>query len=368
MLIGVGLTLGLIALLALVKYQQISTAIAQSKNMGPPPTTVTSFVAEEQAWPNVASASGSLAASQGAMLSAEETGRISNIAFTSGQRVEKGAVLLEMDVSVETSQLKGASAALSLAKINAERQRALRAKNANAPGDLDAAEAALLESEAEVARLTAVINRKRVIAPFAGTLGIKMVNVGQTVMSGAEIVSLNSSDPLFVNFSLPQHFLSKLKPGASVEVFVDGIKDPFLGSLTAIDSQVDPKTRTIALQATIANSEERLRPGMFADIEVSLGEPLSVVAIPASSVSYAPYGDSVYVIDSPKDGKESRSVSAKTIVTGARLGDMIAVVSGLKAGDEVVSSGTFMLRPNAEVFVNSEIDPGANLNPNPQDT
>lgn len=368
LVISLGVTIGVIVILGFIKYQQISAAIAQSKMMGPPPTTVTSFIAEAQSWPNTISASASLAASQGAMLSAEEMGRISNIAFTSGQLVEKGDVLLEMDTSVEAAQLKGAKAALSLASINAKRQRALRAKNANAPGDLDDAEATLRESEAEVARLSAVLDRKRVIAPFSGRLGIRLANVGETVQAGTNIVSLNSFDPLFVNFSLPQQVLPSLETKASVSVNVGGFDTPFEGTLTAIESEVDQKTRTIALQATVLNPKGELRPGMFAEVDVSLGKPIDVIAIPASSVSYAPYGDSVYVVEPGVEGKETRAIRAQTVVTGERFGDMIAIQSGLKAGEEVVSSATFMLRPNAEVLVNSEIDPGANLTPNPEDT
>lgn len=357
-----------IGTLAGIKFLQISAAIAEGKSRQMPPDTVTTVVVTEQQWPVTREAVGTLAPVFGTMLSSEEFGRVSKVDFESGARVTAGQILVELDTSVEQAQLAGAKAQLELANIVAKRQRTLREKNANAQSDLDSAEATLRNADAEVGRLQAIIERKKIRAPFAGVTGIRAVNVGQTISAGTEVVSLQSYDQLYVNFSLPQNALAHVESGSKVEIRVDAFAgETFAGTLTAVEPQVNIATRNVSLQATLTNSDGRLRPGMFANVTVILPQVEKVLALPISSISYAPYGDSVFIVDAAKDGALA-TVRPQTIKAGRKLGDLTAILSGLKIGDEVVTSGVFKLRPGGSVVVDNSVTPGANTHPTPADT
>ena len=360
-----------IAALGYAKYIKISAAIAQASQRTQPPEAVTSAKVTAEVWPVTYAAIGTLAPVQGAVLSTEELGRVSRIAFESGDMVQAGQILVELDTTVEEAQLRGAAAQLDLARISEKRERALRERNANSPAELDAALASLRNSEAEVARLRAIIARKKIAAPFPGRTGIRLVNIGQVVMPGTPIVSLQSLDRLYVNFSLAQQVVGKLHPGSRVEVSVDAYPQAvFQGTLSTVQPEIEQETRTVKIQATVNNSAEQLRPGMFAKVSVILPESEDVLQIPTSSVHYAPYGDGVYVLETMKDpkGKEFLGVRRQIVKLGRHRGDLISVLSGLRAGEEVVSSGVFKLRPNSPVLVNNSIAPGSNVQPDPEDT
>ncbi|MEZ4754534.1 MAG: efflux RND transporter periplasmic adaptor subunit [Bdellovibrionota bacterium] len=368
-ILGLGFTVCVIFILALVKYFQINAAMAGAASHQPPPETVTSYIATQESWPRVLSAVGSLSAVKGAVLSAEETGKIVSINFKSGEQVLKDQLLVEIDYSVEASQLKGAQAQLELSKLNAQRQRSLRAKKANAQSDLDNAEAELESAQAEVARLSAIIKRKQIIAPYSGKTGIRSVNLGDTVTFGDPIVSLNSYEELNLDFNLPQSVLRVVKPGQKVELDFDAYPNlSFIAKVTATESEINQNTRNFSVQARLKNTKRKLKPGMFASIKLFLPTEDQVVAIPASSIQYAPYGDSVWLIEAGTVANQPRPVKSQIVKLGRRLGDRIAIESGLKADQEIVSSGVFKMRPGAEVLVDNSISPENNLYPNPEDT
>lgn len=364
--------------LGLFKYTQIVEAMAKGKSRQPPPVAVTTAIVSSEDWPRTFESIGTLEAVNGVMLSAEENGRVAVSNFTSGSFVSQGAVLLELDSDVELAALRGAKARLELSELNANRQQVLRQKVANSQMDLDTALAELRNARADVDRLSALIARRKVVAPFSGMVGISKVNVGEIINVGTPIVSLQAFEQLRVNFALPQQLIGSLSVGMRVELFVDAFGERvFGGTLTAIDSVVDVATRTVGLQATLSNRDGLLRPGMFARVVVVLPEAEHVLAIPASSIKYAPYGNSVYVIlangdasnTEPKaDDVQLRDVQSTTIRLGRRFGDRICVLSGLKVGDEVVSSGVFRLYPDAKVLINNTVQPGNELNPNPSNT
>ena len=363
------LTLLLIAALAYVKYSQIAAAIAEGANFKMPPTTVTTSTVKEQVWPRTFQAVGSLAAVRGATLGFEQSGRIAKIHFESGQQTTEGTVLIELDWGVEQAELESAQANLELAKLSAERQRALRKRNANSIADLDNAELTLASSRAEVQRLRALLRRRKIVAPFDGVLGIRQVDIGQFVALGEPAVSLQLIDKLHANFSVPQQYIGQFALGSTVEIKSTGISNnSFKAQVSAIESQVDSITRTIAIQATISNESQLLRPGMFVSAAMILSEEETVLSIPTSSVSFAPYGDSVYVVEPAKTEDAASTVRAVTVKLGRQVGDMIAVTHGLSQDQEVVTSGVFQLRPGQEIVVNNETTPTESLSPTPQDT
>ncbi len=366
---ALGITLGVIFCLGFVKYLQISRAIAEQANMPQPAEAVTSYVANIQEWPRAFSAVGTLTPTQGAVLRAEESGRVVSIALESGKRVAQGTLLVALDTSVEEAQLDGAKAQFSLAKLNVDRQRSLRKRNANAQSDLDDAEANYQFAKAEVARLQALIRRKQIIAPFDGVAGIRQVNVGQMVSQGDRIVAFHSLDDLYVDFSLPQDSVGHLQEGYDVQIVLQGdVRQTYQATLSGIDSEVDANTRNIQLRATLSQAYEGLRPGMFVDVSVVLPKKDSVVALPSSSVQYAPYGNSVYVIEPGEAADAPRPITNTTVVLGRHFGDMVEVISGVKQGTEVVSSGTFKLRPGLSVVVRNSVQPGQELTPSPVDS
>lgn len=368
-LIGLGISFGFILILGIIKFIQISAAMAKGANRTMPPIAVTTHIAKKESWPLSLKSIASLKAIQGTALSAEINGRVSKINFESGSLVKKDSVLLELDLSVEQAELSGAQAQLELAILDAQRQRTLREKNANSKVDLDNAEAKLKGAAAEVDRLKAIVAKKKIVAPFDGKTGIRKVNLGQTLNMGDEIVSLNQIDNLYLDFSLPQETVKNLKIGSAVEFRVDAYADKaFTASLSAIEGEVEVGTRNIWLQAKFENSENLLLPGMFAEVSLILNQKEDVIAIPTSSISYAPYGDSIYVVLPGEAPDAPRDIRPQTVKLGRKLGDLVAVISGLKEGEEVVSAGTFQLRPGVKVVVNNEVKPGSEISPDTRDT
>jgi membrane fusion protein (multidrug efflux system) len=359
-----------IAALGFVKYMQIAKAIAEGASRTMPPEAVTSAVAEEQVWPQTLTAVGSLAANQGVMLSSQEAGTVVKVNFDSGAAVKKGDVLIELDTSVEEANLESAKAKEQWTKESFDRAQKLRPQKVISDDALDSARAQYLQAAADVRSLRAVIERRKIAAPFDGRTGIRQVNVGQYVQAGTALVPLQSLDPLYVNFSLPQQSLNQTAVGQDVTFSVDAFPDTvFSAKLTTINPMVDVRTRNVEYQATAANPGEKLRPGMFAKVSLNLPEQDKVIVIPATSISYAPYGDTVYVIESMKDpaGKEFQGVRQQVVRLGETRGDLVAVASGLKAGETVVSSGLFKLRPGAAVVVDNNFQPSASTHPQPAD-
>jgi membrane fusion protein (multidrug efflux system) len=356
--------------LGAVKGLQIERMIAQGKQSSPPPETVTTAVVRAERWESLLTATGSLTAVQGVTVTAELSGKIVKIAFTPGARVQAGDLLVQQDTSSEAAQLRAAEATASLAKLNRERFDKLLSGRTIAQSQFDTADAGYKQAAAQVDLIRAAIAKKNIRAPFAGRLGVRLVNLGQVINEGEAIVSLQTLDPIFVNFSLPQQQLRQVRSGFAVRVATDALPGQvIMGKITAINPQVDAATRTIRVQATVSNSQEQLRPGMFANVTVVLPEREKVLAVPASAVLYAPYGDSVYIVEEKQaEGGETpvQVVRQQLTQLGERRGDFVAVASGVKEGETVVSTGVFKLRNGQSVVVDNTLAPEFKLRPRPE--
>jgi membrane fusion protein (multidrug efflux system) len=371
MILMLALVTLLIASLGFVKFRQIKTAMAQGSSFQPPPEAVTTVVAKQETWPGTLNVIGTAAAVQGVTVSADLPGTVDRIAFDSGKPVNAGEVLVELDTRQERAQLAAMEAQRDLARINFGRMQQLVKEGVIAQTEFDNATAQQKATEAQVGEIRATIARKTIRAPFSGILGIRQVNLGQYLSAGEAIVSLQSLNPIYVNFGIPQQTAAQVRVGRGLRVSSDdvgGIK--FSGRVTALDSIVNEATRNIQVQATLANPGGKLRPGMFVQVEIVTGTDRPVIALPASAINYAPYGDSVYVVSDLKDphGKAYRGVSQRFVKLEGSRGDQVAVVSGVKPGDEVVSSGVFKLRNGAAVQVNNKVQPGNNSAPKPEDS
>jgi membrane fusion protein (multidrug efflux system) len=361
-----------IAGLGFVKFKQIQTAIGQAAAFQPPPEAVTTIVAAEEQWSATLSAIGTVAAVQGVTVSADLPGTIDRIGFDSGQAVREGEVLALLDTRQEQAQLAAAESQRELAQLNYERMQGLLDERVVSRAEFDRANADYRQADAHVGEIKAAIDRKTIRAPFSGLLGLRQVNLGQYLSAGTALVTLQSLNPIYVNFGVPQQVMTDVRHGRSVRVTEKDADTPamFSGRISAIDSVVDSSTRNIQVQATLSNPDGRLRPGMFVQAEVILGASSMVVALPASSISYAPYGNSVYVVADLKDpaGKPYRGVRQQFVKLGVARGDQISVTSGLKRGDEVVTSGVFKLRNGAAVQVNNKIRPSNSAKPKPENS
>ena len=350
-----------------VKYGQIKKGIANQKSFQPPPEAVTTYVAKSEQWPTTLSAIGTVAAVQGVTVSADQPGIVERIAFESGQRVRQGDLLVQLDVRQEKAQLTAAQAQLDWARVSLDRAKRLVETQIGSQEALDSADSQFKAAEAKVGELKATIERKTIRAPFGGILGIRQVNLGQYLQSGSPVVPLQSLQPIYVNFSVPQQEIARLRIGGDVKVTSNEKGLSGNGRITAIDSVIDPATRNVAAQATLPNADGKLRPGMFVDTTMAFGAVNDIIAIPASSINHAPYGDSVFIVTELKDphGKTYRGVRQQFVKVGAGRGDQVAILTGLKPGEEVVTSGVFKLRNGAAVQVNNQTQPGNNPAPNP---
>jgi membrane fusion protein (multidrug efflux system) len=358
-----------IAAIGAIKVRQVKGAMAAHGSFQPPPESVTTAVAKQEEWPATVAAIGSVTAVQGVTVSADLPGIVEKINFESGKWVRKGDVLVKLDTSQEEAQLRAANSQRDLARLNLNRMKDLKESGVIAQSEYDRAAAELTQGEARAGEIRATMERKTIRAPFSGVLGIRQVNLGQYLAGGDPIVPLQSLQPVYVNFSVPQEQMARLHPGAAVSLTAEGgIRGT--GRITAMDSVVNDATRNVQVQATFANQDRRLRPGMFVETQVIMGASNPIITLPSSAVSYAPYGDSVYIVEEMKgpDGKPYRGVRQQFVKLGGSRGDQVAVVSGLKAGDEVVTSGVFKLRNGAAVIVNNKVRPGNNPKPKPENS
>ncbi len=363
----------LIGVLGGVKGLQINRMIAQGKQYVPPPETVTTAAVASATWPSVLTAVGSLEAVQGVMVTAELSGKVVKIDFEPGRAVNAGDLLVQQDLTSETAQLRSAEASMELTRLNFERARELLPENVITRSTYDSVEAEFKQAAAQVDAIRATIAKKTIRAPFAGRLGLRLVNLGQTLNDGEPIVSLQSMDPVFINFQLPQQELAKIRRGLVVRLTSDALPGEVIeGGITAINPQVDSATRNVRVQATVANTRELLRPGMFVNVAVMLPETQTVLTIPATAVLYAPYSDSVFIVEEPGTdtgtGVTSGSVARQQFLRlGEKRGDYIAVLSGLKEGETVVSTGAFKLRNGQAVVVDNTLAPDFKLAPHPEE-
>ena len=370
--LAIGGLLALVVLLVGIKGLQISKMMAAAKAMTPPPQTVSSAEVREENWAPVLSAIGSVSAVQGAIIAAELGGVVSDIKFENGGVAKKGDVIMKLDASQEEALLRSAEAEAELARTDLERAQGLASQKVVSKAELDAAESKFRRLTAIVDQMRSNIRKKTLVAPFDGHVGIRQVNVGQMINAGQQVVALTSLDPAYVDFALPQQHLAQLSQGLEVHVRSDAVPGrEFKGKLTAINSMVDTVTRNVSVQATLENADHVLRPGMFAKAEVVLPEKSSALVIPGSAVSYAPYGDSVFVIEKKKDektGKETQVIRQQFVRIGEARGDFVSVTEGLKAGETVVGTGVFKLRNGMAVTINNDLAPKPQINPTPVDS
>ena len=357
--------------LGFAKFRQVEAAIAQGTSYQPPPTAVTTVVAQKDTWPSTQSLIGTAAAIQGVTVSADLPGTIDKIHFESGQWVHEGDILVELDTRQERAQLASLEAQRDLAKINFGRAQELDKAGVISHSEYDNASAQQKATEAQVGDIRAAIARKTIHAPFSGSLGIRQVSLGQYLAAGQSIVSLQSLSPIYVNFGVPQQDTPKVIPGHVVRVTNSDLPGMgFTGRITALDSVVNEQTRNIQVQATVTNKDNKLRPGMFVQVELPMGQARQVVPIPASAINYAPYGDSVYIVSDMKDakGRMYRGVRQQVVKIEGTRGDQVAITSGINPGDEIVSSGVFRLRNGAPIQVNNTVKPTNNASPKPEDS
>ena len=357
----------LIGVPAAIKMRQFS--VMSSNQPAMPPETVTAARAVRESWPATVTAVGTLVAVQGVTVGAELGGKVVKIVFESGGRVEAGDILIQVDTSAEEAQLRAAEAAADLARINLERQRELLAKQTVSQAEFDSAEATYKRTRAEADNIRAIIAKKVLRAPFAGRLGLRLVNLGQILKEGDPVVTLQTLDPIYVDFSVPQRLFPVLDTGIPVRVTTDAAPgEVFEGGINAVNPEVDSTTRNVRVQATISNSSEKLRAGMFANVEVMLPNRQAVLAIPATAVLYAPYGDTVFVIDEKQDertGKTHSVLRQQVVRLGDSHGDFVSVLDGLDEGEQIVTSGVFKLRPDMSVVIDNTLAPPAKFSPSP---
>jgi len=364
---GLVVVLGLIAL---VKALQIKTLM--SMKGAPVPESVATAVARSEDWQEAITSVGSLSAVQGVTVSAELDGKIVEVAFEAGSMVKAGDLLVRQDTSQEEAQLRSAEAAVDLARITLERTTELFAKETLSHSQFDSDTAAAKQAAAFADNIRATISKKTIRAPFSGKLGIRLVNLGQNLKAGDAIVSLQALDPIFVDFYLPQENLPRISAGLAVHLTGDALPVKAIeGKITAISPDVDASTRNVRVQATVKNSDGYLHPGMYVDVAVELPITDKVLIIPATAIVYAPYGNTVYIVDEKTDeatGAKQLVVRQQIVRLGIREGDFVAVTSGLKEGDTIVTSGVFRLRPGSVVSVNNSLSPAAETTPKPADS
>ena len=352
-ILGIIVVLPVVGVIGGIKFLQIRTLMAMGQQ-SEPPAFVSLGEVRADSWENRIASVGSVAAYQGVTVAAEAEGTVREILFEPGSAVKAGEVLVRLDTEVEEAQLAAAEAAADLAITTLERTKELFSSNTVSKADLDAAEATLKQTRAQADNLRAVIAKRSVRAPFAGRLGIRQISVGQFLNKGEPVVSLQALDPVYVEFSLPQQQLGAVADGMLVRVRADAYPEaPFEGRLTAVNPQVDPVTRSVRMQATFANADGRLRPGMFVAVDVVLPEAQEVLAIPETAVVYAPYGSTVFVAkegEAGPDGKKPLVAELRNVRLGIRRGDFVSVISGLKAGERIVTNGGLKLRQGSVVM------------------
>lgn len=386
----IGLTvLGLLlvfAVLAGLKFLQITDLIAAGEAQQFPPTVVTAATVERAEWETTLAAIGTLEAAQGVVVTADVPGRVTRLNFEGGENVEAGALLVEQETATETAELSAAESDLLLAESNLSRVSRLFRDRVVSRAELDSAQSVASAAQARVDSIASSLEKKQILAPFSGRLGLKLVDVGQDLAQGVAIVSLQRVDPMLVNFSMPQQSLAVIEPGLQVRVSTDAVPDRvFNGTITALDTQVNDVTRTVRVQATLdstaAGDDYTLLPGMFARVEVVLPDTRSVTMVPLTSVSFATFGDSVFVLDEPPEpaedappgpppqaGPDGLSALQQFVQLGERRGDFVEVTRGLEPGQQVAKDGVFKLRNGAAIDITEEGATEPSLTPEPDNS
>ena len=337
---------------------------------GVPPQTVSTAKAQFTEWQGEFQAVGTLRAVRGADVAPELSGVITAIHFQSGQAVAAGAPLVQLNAESDLARLQSLAAAADLAQANYERDKKQLEFQAVSQAVVEADAATLKSARAQVAEQQALLNKKLVRAPFEGRLGIRAVDVGQYVNAGTKLVTLQALDPVYVDFYAPQKSLGKIALKQKIVLKTDAFQgQEFPGEVSSIDPKVDPATRNVQVRATVRNPKQSLLPGMFAAVVLASGGPQRFLTLPQTAVSYNPYGDTVFVVEESKgkDEKVALVAQQKFVTTGETRGDQVAILSGIKEGDTVVTAGQIKLRSGFPVIVNNSIQPTNEPAPQPKD-
>ncbi len=333
---------------------------------GPPTETVSTAQVESDVWQPRISAVGSLRAVRGVEIAPEIAGKITAIEFESGDIVEAGDVLFRIDDRTDRAELRELQADARLAEIELDRQRRLREQGVNSQADVDTAESMLDQTRARAEGAQARVDKKTLRAPFDGRTGIIEPDIGEFVQTGYHLVTLQTLDPIYMDFSVPQQRVSDLRVGQDVEIRVDAFQDrDFPGRVEAISPRVEQRTRNINVRARVENSDELLRPGMFVNARLALDEEQDVMTVPQTAITFSPYGETVYVVveETDDDGEVHHKAEQRFVETGSRRGDQIAIRDGLEEGEIVVSSGQIKLRDGIRVRINNEVQPDSDPDP-----
>ncbi len=359
------------------------------KSMANPPQTVSTMVARYQDWQPHVEAFGNVRAVHGADLAFDVSGLVDSVEVKSGTDVKKGQVLIKLNDDQDRATLEALRAKASLAELTAKRAKQQLAVKAISQASYDEAMADLKNARAQADAQAALVAKKTLRAPFSGRIGIITANPGQYIDAGASVVTLQQLDPVYVDFTVPQSSLERMRVGGQVEVSTDAFAGKsFVGKVSATDPKIDLSTRNAGVEATVANPDELLVPGMFAKVAVDAGEQQRYLTLPQTSVSYAPYGDTVFVVHEgqppardangqpqpaasaggkPAQGKGGASHYVQQVIVklGPTRGDQVAILSGIKQGDVIVTSGQLKLKNDTPVTINNKVQPAFSPNPNP---
>ena len=340
-------------------------------SQGVPPQTVSTTKAAYQQWQPELSAVGTLRAVRGADLASEVSGVISAIHFRSGEEVKAGAPLIQLNAAADIAQLESLKAAAELAQLTYQRDARQLKVQAVSQATVDTDAANVKVAKARVAEQQALVDKKNVRAPFAGRLGLRAVDLGQYVAPGTKLVTLQSLDPMYADFSVPQSALAEVRTGLKVSATTDALPgERFEGTIDAIDAKVDPATRNVQVRAALSNPKHRLLPGMFITVTVDTGTAERRLTLPQTAITFNPYGNTVFVVEEKgkqPDGKPKLVATQRFVTTGATRGDQIAVVSGVKDGETVVTAGQLKLRNGVPVIINNSVQPSEDAAPQPKD-
>lgn len=336
-------------------------------NMSQPPAAVSTATAKTDRWALSLDAVGTVTPVNGVDVTPQAAGVVDSLRFQSGDRVKKGDVLLTLDANADKAQLQAQQSSARLAEQEFNRFQRLYKQGSISKSELDNRRAQRDQTRAQASAQKELVGYKTIKAPFDGQLGIRKVDLGQYLQPGTPIVSLQQLQPIYVNFSLPEQHLSILEPELDVRVQLDAYPDAnFTGKISAIEPGANPQTRNFSVQATFSNDQRKLRPGMFADVEIQLPQQEDVVVVPRTAIAYAPYGNAVFVL---KDGEDEDKIVKKTFITlGRQRGDLVAVTDGLEAGVVVATSGLLKLQNDAAVKVENDVQPSADATPTPDNS
>ena len=369
MLVIVGLLLGGIVGFNIFKGVMMRKYMASAPV---PSVTVSAMKVDYQQWQPQLSAVGTMRATRGVDVTTEVAGLVRNVNFKSGDEVKAGQVLAQLNADSETAQLNSLQAAADLAATVYERDKALLAAEVLSKAQVDTDAGDLKSKRALVAQQAALIRKKTLRAPFAGKLGITTVNPGQYLNPGDKLVTLQTIDPIFVDFNLPQQQLPQVTIGQKVTLTSDAYPgQTFSGKINAINPKIDPATRNVQVEATLPNAKRELLPGMFANVKIDQGEPQRYLTLPQTAITYNPYGDTVFVVKASdqKDAKGNAKLTAQQVfvTTGPTRGDQVAILKGVDPGTEIVTSGQVKLKNGSPVVVDNSVQPTDNPNPTVQE-